>query len=220
MYFLFSVVSSFMRCPHVQYTIRVLQCVRHALHCNFGSTSIISHSSVFPAAIIASFDSLLKGLNARCCWRSFWSASRWGWFSIFLNQVMNVNALRSFHHRIWHTGDVEIDVSVIHRKVELVRVITIFELTNFLHFVRASFHKFTRSIVILRTRFSSSFTGSPVRSEEPSSPCDLPTISWVTGFPRSIFNWFRDLGWAWKNQVEVLLQVTVEQVFQLADVQL
>ena len=33
------------------------------------------------------------------------------------------------------------------------------------------------------TRFSSSFTGSPVRSEELSSPCDLPTISWVTGFP-------------------------------------
>ena len=29
--------------------------------------------------------------------------------------------------------------------------------------------------------FSSSFTGSPVRSEEQSSPCDLPTISWVTG---------------------------------------
>ena len=35
-----------------------------------GSTSIISHNSVFPAAIIASSDSLLKGLNARCCWRS------------------------------------------------------------------------------------------------------------------------------------------------------
>ena len=29
-----------------------------------------------------SFDSLLKGLNARCCWRSLWSACRWGWFSI------------------------------------------------------------------------------------------------------------------------------------------
>ena len=43
------------------------QYVRHALHCDFGSTLTISHSSVFPAAIIASFDSLLKGLNARCC---------------------------------------------------------------------------------------------------------------------------------------------------------
>ena len=27
-----------------------------------------------------------------------------------LNQVVNVNAVRSFHHRIWHTGDVEVDV--------------------------------------------------------------------------------------------------------------
>ena len=35
----------------MQYTIPVLQCVKHALHCDFGSTSIISHSSVFPAAI-------------------------------------------------------------------------------------------------------------------------------------------------------------------------
>ena len=67
MYFLFSEVSSFIRCPHVQYAIPALQCVKHVLHCDFGSTSIISHSSVFPAAIIASFDSLLKGLNARCC---------------------------------------------------------------------------------------------------------------------------------------------------------
>ena len=31
----------------------------------FGSTSSISHSSVFPAALITSCDSLLKGLNAR-----------------------------------------------------------------------------------------------------------------------------------------------------------
>ena len=44
-----------------------VQYVKHALHCDFGSTSTISHSSVFPAAVIASFDSLLKGLNARCC---------------------------------------------------------------------------------------------------------------------------------------------------------
>ena len=44
-----------------------VQYVRHALHCAFGSTSTISHSSVFPAALIASCDSLLKGLNARCC---------------------------------------------------------------------------------------------------------------------------------------------------------
>ena len=66
-YLLFSVVSSFMKCPHVQHTIPVLQCVKHALHCDFGSTVIISHNSVFPEAIIAFFDSQLQGLNARCC---------------------------------------------------------------------------------------------------------------------------------------------------------
>ena len=63
MYFLFSAESSVIRCPHVQYIIPALQCLRHALHCNFGSTLITSHSSVFPAAIIATFDSALKGLN-------------------------------------------------------------------------------------------------------------------------------------------------------------
>ena len=50
MYFLFSVVSSFIRCPHVQYTIPALQCVRHALHCDFGSTSTISHSFSVPSS--------------------------------------------------------------------------------------------------------------------------------------------------------------------------
>ena len=53
------------------------------LHCPSGSTSSSSHSSMFPAALITSCDSLLKGLNARCRWRSLWSACRWGWFSIF-----------------------------------------------------------------------------------------------------------------------------------------
>ena len=42
-----------------------------------------------------------------------------------LNQVMNVNALRAFHRRIGNTGD-EINVLVVHRKVELIRTITIF----------------------------------------------------------------------------------------------
>ena len=35
---------------------------RHTLHCALGSTSSSSHSSVFPAALIASCDYLLKGL--------------------------------------------------------------------------------------------------------------------------------------------------------------
>ena len=59
------------------------QYAKHALHCSLGSTSSSSHSSVFPAALITSRDSLLKGLNCRCCWRSLWSVRRWGWFLIF-----------------------------------------------------------------------------------------------------------------------------------------
>ena len=74
-----------------------------------------------------------------------------------LNQVVNVNVVRSFHHRIWHTRNVEVDVFVIHRKVELVRVITMFERTNFMPFVRASFHKFPRSIVIFHDAFVFTF---------------------------------------------------------------
>ena len=38
---------------------------RHTWHCALGSTSSSSHSSVFPAALITSRDSLLKGLNCR-----------------------------------------------------------------------------------------------------------------------------------------------------------
>ena len=71
-----------------------------------------------------------------------------------LNQVMNVNALRSFHRRIGNTGDVEINVLVIHCKVELNRIITIFEMTIFLHFVQSFLSiGFPRSIVILQDVF-------------------------------------------------------------------
>ena len=59
---------------------------------------------------------------------------------------MNANALRAFHRRIGNGGDVEINVLVIHRKVELIRVITIFEITIFLHFVQSSLNKLPRSI--------------------------------------------------------------------------
>ena len=36
---------------------------------------------------------------------------------------LNVNALRAFHRLIGNTGDVEINVLVIHCKVELIRII-------------------------------------------------------------------------------------------------
>ena len=71
----------------------------------------------------------------------------------FLNQVMNANALRAFHRRIGNTGDVEINVLVIHRKVELIRIITIFEMTIFLHFVQSSLNRLPRFIVTFQDAF-------------------------------------------------------------------
>ena len=64
---LVSYVSSRKKCPHVQQTMPTSQYDRHTLHCALGSTSSSSHSSVFPAALIKSRDSLLKRLNCRCC---------------------------------------------------------------------------------------------------------------------------------------------------------
>ena len=97
-----------------------------------------------------------------------------------LNQVMNANALRAFHRRIGNTGDVEINVLVIHRKVELIRITTIFEMTIFLHFVQSFLSiGLPRSIVIFQDAFFFLSIGLP-RSIG-SSSCNLPTISWVTG---------------------------------------
>ena len=193
------------------------QYARHALHCAFGSTSTISHSSVFPAALIASFDSLLKGLNARCCWRSLWSACRWGWFSIFWIKLWTLTPCDRFNHRIRHSWDVEIDILLISCKVELVRVrwcsVTMFGRNKFFHCVCACarFHRFPVPSWTCMTRMSSdSFTGFPVLSEEPSSLCKrLSSILWtgrfsfphkntfcVLRFPRSITDWIGfGLGW-------------------------
>ena len=206
MYFLFSAGSSVIRCPHVQYIIPVLQCLRHALHCNFGSTLIISHSSVFPAAIIATFDSSLKGiewsmlfeiiLNCFFLWKTF----------DFLNQVMNATALRAFHRRIGNTGDVEINVLVIHRKVELIRVITIFEMTIFLHFVQSFLSiGLPRSIVIFQDAFFFLSIGLPRSVGRTEFFLELTNNLLGNGLPRSIFNGFWGIGLAWKNQIEVFL---------------
>ena len=82
-----------------------------------------------------------------------------------LNQVVNVNAMWSFHDRVRHAWDVEVNVLLIDCKVELVRVwwcsITMSGRTRFLH-----------CVCLLDS------TGFPVLSEEPSSSCNrLPTIS-------------------------------------------
>ena len=69
------------------------------------------------------------------------------------------------------------------------------------------------------TRLSSLFSGFPGLSEELSSSCNLPTISWVTGFSgRSSMGLGDWVGL--ENQIEVSLQVTVERVSRLVEAQL
>ena len=165
-------------------TCAVYNSCTHALHCNFGSTLMISHSSVFPAAIIASFD-FAEGiertmpfeivLNCFFLWMTF----------DFLNQVMNANALRAFHRRVRKTGDVEINVLVIHRKVELIRIITIFEMTIFLHFVQ-SFLSIGLPRSIGRTKLFLQLTNNLLGN----------------GFPRSIVNGLRGFGWLGRTRLK------------------
>ena len=76
----------------MQYTIPVLQCVKHALHCDFGSTSIISHSSVFPAAIIASFD-FAEGIECTMLLKIILKCFPLRVILDLLNQVVNVNTM-------------------------------------------------------------------------------------------------------------------------------
>ena len=127
----------------------------------------------------------------------------------FLNQVMNAYSLRSFHHRIWNTGDVAINVLVIHRKVELIRVITIFEITIFLHFVQSFFHRLPRSIVIFQDAFFSLFRRLPRSIGRTTfSPIEivfqrdlwwwtrrqiLPFIQFLSRFQS--FNFYNTMGW-------------------------
>ena len=101
-----------------------------------------------------------------------------------LNQVMNVKALRTFHRLIGNAGDVEVNVLVVRRKVELIRIITIFEMTSF--FALCAIFPLCRVAPIHRDFgrvFLPSLSGCPDLSEELSSSCNLPTISWVTGCP-------------------------------------
>ena len=102
-----------------------------------------------------------------------------------LNEVMIANALSAFHRRIGNTGDVEINVLVIHRKVELIRVITIFEMTIFLHFVQ-SFLSIGLLRSIGRTKFFLQLTNNLLGN----------------GLPRSIFNGFRELGWLGRTRLK------------------
>ena len=135
-YFRFSAESFVIRRPHTQYIIPVLQWLRHTLHCHFRSTLTISQISMFPASMIATFDSLLNALNDCCCSRSFLNCFLLWMTCDSPNQFKNVKVLGTFHRFVRNAGNVEINVPIVRRKVELIRFITIFEMTIFLHFVQ------------------------------------------------------------------------------------
>ena len=106
-----------------------------------------------------------------------------------LNQILNVDAMWSFHCRIWHSWNVEVSVFLVGCTVELVvRVkwcnVTMFCRNKFFfHYVcawAAWLHRLPCSIVsMLNTNVFRQFHRFP-RSEEPSSLCKrFSSISWV-----------------------------------------
>ena len=107
----------------------------------------------------------------------------------FLNQVMNANALRAFHRRIGNTGDVEVNVLIVRRKVELIRIITIFEMTIFLHKVQSFLSiGLPRSIVIFQDAFLFHSIGLPRSIGRTKFFLQLTNNILGNGLPRSIFN--------------------------------
>ena len=218
-----SFVIIVIKCPHVQYITPVLQCLRHTLHCHFGSALTISEISMFPASMIATFDSSLNALNDCCCSRSFWTASCCGWLAIL--RIKNVKILKTFHRFVRNAGIVEINVPIVRRKVELFRIITILRwqssctlcnLSSPSNFTDLSWFRTCCSssvggfpglsevwlfsfrfpwVVVILDMLSSLDTGLPGLSEELGSFCNVPAISWVTGFPERSSMGFKGLGW-------------------------
>ena len=150
-----------------------------------------------------------------------------------LNQVVNVDAMWSFHHRVRHAWDVEVNVLLVDCKVELVRVrrcsITMFERTNFWHCVCAWFHRFPRSIVNLHDAVIFTLHKFPrsIRRIKFFLQALTNNLSWTRRvfllhkFPRSITNWIGfGLGWLGRFSTRCFSKKTVERAFQLADVQL
>ena len=119
-----------------------------------------------------------------------------------LNQIMNIKILRTFHRFVRNAGDVEINALIVRRKVELIRIITIFEMTIFLHFVQSFLSiRFPWSIVISDVLFFL-FLGFPRSIGRTEFFLQLTNNLLGNGFPRSIFNGFRWLGWLGRTKMK------------------
>ena len=123
MYFLFSFVSSRKKWPHVQWT-PTSQYDRHTLHCALCSTSSSSDSNhvLWFFAEKVELSMLLK---------ITWKCMSLRVVLDLLNQISNVDAMWSFHFRMWYSWIVEVNVLLVDCKVELVvrvkwRNVTIF----------------------------------------------------------------------------------------------
>ena len=174
-----------------------LQYVRHALHCDFGSTSTISHSSVFPAAIIASFDSLLKGLNARCCWRSLWSACRWGWIKLWTLMLCDRFTMAfgtpEMLKSMFSSSIARLNLSASSRCSREPTSCTLCELASTGFPVRSWF---------FMTRLSSSFTGFSRSIWRTKFSLQLTNNLLGHRFLRSITNWISGLGWLGRSSLK------------------
>ena len=175
-------------------------------------------NSMFPASMMATFDSLLNALNDCCLSRSFWTASRCGWrvilrinwrMSKFSERFTASSGMPEMLKSMFPSFVARSNLSALSRLLRWQSSCTVCNSSSPSGFPDPSW---------FRTCCSSSVAGFPGLSEELSSSCNLPTISWVAGLPeRSSMG--LGIGLAWKNQIELLLQVTVERVSQV-DVQL
>ena len=150
------------------------------------------------------FDSLLKGLNCWYCWRSRWSASRWGWFSIFWIKSRTLAPCNCFTAECGNPGMLKSMSSSLIARLNSLSVLndamSRFSSGANCFFTVCALELFRSSGCpdpswVCSTRvFSDRLSGFPDRSEEPSSSCK----------PFSLISWERDVSPLTTNTSSVL----------------
>ena len=177
------ILSILGRRPHTQYMTPGLQWLRQNLHCHCDSALTISEISMFPASLIAFFDSALNALND-CSWsRSFWTACFCGWRVIlriswrmlkFSERFTASSGMPEMLKSMFSSSVARSNLSNLSRLLRWQYSCTVCCFSSPSGFPELSW---------FRTCCSSSVTGFPDLSEELSSSCNTLTISWVTGLP-------------------------------------